>query len=1128
MKNDLLRFPFGRIFSSTVFQRQRLIFATTLCLVAFTPIPPMNAAVQVVQDVKQDGTIRGKVTDPQGEPIIGANIKVKGTSNGTITDIDGNFTLVNAKGILVISYIGYKTQEVPIAGKTAINIKLADDSELLDEVVIVSTGYGSQKKASLTSAISQIKGDDAFADRGVANATVALQGEIPGLTITRTSSRPGSENAEIRIRGDISVNGKSTPLIIIDGMSGSMDELNAMEPTDIENISVLKDASAAIYGARSASGVILVTTKRGKKGKAQISYNGSVSRTINGIQPPLATNSEWLDMFYQAQYNDASALKPNLTDPNEIHSNINWWIFGSFGGTPVIQNPNGEWISDDSDIDPVTGQLKVYKNQNLFDALRAGKVLTLRNGTKIERWNPNNYLQDFMYGQATSQKHSVSISGADDRFSYRASLSYSANNSQLKIAEDGDKKYGARLNVDYHATEYLKFESGMSYDKRDITTPTTDVGSSWQDPWFWEVYNINGDAYDTFSGNRNPVGGLIQGGQKKNSLTTFRGNMKATYDFSKWVKGFSLSASGNYKMVERSIQEAKNKVQYYDWVGTPTGNKQGPGSLDDNVEKWENITLGAFANYERTFANVHSISAMLGMTAEQETSKKVGGTRKMGPLYPGSDLTDLEVWINGTNNSAYGGQSSWGFVSYLGRLNYTYDDKYSVEALGRRDGSSKLSESQRWKNFYSVSGYWRISRENFLKDISWLSDLKVRYNYGKTGSVEGIGNYERYSGIKTGNALFGVKPAYQPSLWVDGMTSEQRTWETINSHDVGLDFAFLDNRLRGSFDYYVKTNNGMFIGVDYPSVLGAAAPKTNNGKLSAKGWELALDWYDRIGQVKYNLGASLSDAWSEVLELTNNENVPNPGKNTSRLVGKPLNAIYAYKTGGIFQTQDEVNAYYEKYYWNETHTGPKANNIIPAPAESGTGRLRPGARQVVDLNGDGAITTEDIYYAGDAAPRLAFSIKAGLEWKGIDFSAFFQGIGKQVTLRSGNLYAPFVTNYSMQNNSFLDKTWTSEKPDAQYTIMSRDQGFNKWNYECKDVSIQNNRYIRLKSLVVGYSLPKQWIAKGGLSKLRVYFSGDDLWEWTKIKDGYDPEHGEGSNATFPFSRLLTFGIDITF
>ena len=1098
--------------------RKENIFVTAFCLSLLVSVPETMLAVESVQTVLQQGrTISGKVTDQNGEPIIGANVVVKGTSNGVITDVDGNFELRNASGKLVVSYIGYQIQEVSISGKSNLLIRLSEDSEVLDEVVV--TGYGVQKKASLTSAISQIKGEEAFKNKGIANATVALQGEIPGLTITRSSTRPGSEGAAMKIRGDISVNGNSSPLIIIDGISGSLDELNAMDASDIENISVLKDASAAIYGARSASGVVLVTTKKGKKGKAQITYNGSISRTIDGIQPPITTNAEWLDMFFEAQYNDAAATRPNLTDPRDIYQNMDWWIFNSFGG-PTL---------DTSDIDPETGAPTIYKGYKLFNALRSGKVLTLQNGDKVERWNPNTYMQDYLYGQATSHKHNISISGADDKFSYRASLGYAENNSQLKVAEDGEKKYSARLNADYQALDFLKFETNMAYEKRDIVNPSTDVGAGYFDPWFWPIWNENGDVYDTFSGSRNPVGGLTQGGQNKNSLPTFRGGLKATLDFSKWgLEGLTLSGTGNYKLVRRDQQKVYNKVQYYDWVGTETGNKQGPGSLEEIMEKWENITLGGFINYDRIFKEKHSVSAMLGMTAEQETSKKVGAKRNQGPMYPGSDLTDLDVWVSGDNNGAYGGQSSWGFVSYLGRVNYVYDDKYSIELLGRRDGSSKLSKELRWKNFYSVSGFWRISSEEFMKDFTWLSDLKVRYNYGKTGSVTGIDNYERYALIKTGGTIFGVNPTSHTSLWIDGIRSDQRTWETINSHDVGVDFAFLNNRLRGSFDYFIKRNNGMFINVEYPSILGAGAPKTNNGKFEAKGWEIALNWNDKIGQVTYNLGASLSDAWSKVLELENNENVPNPGKNSNRLIGKPRDALYVYQTDGIFQTQEEVDAYYEMYYWNASHTGPKPNNIIPAPQEASAETLRPGARKVVDLNGDGSITTADLYYAGDMAPRLTFGIKAGLEWKGIDVAAFFQGVGKQTILRSGYLAAPWTTNYVLQNSTFMGKMWTPENPDAEYTIASRNQNFNKWNYNEKDVQVQNNRYIRLKSLVIGYTIPKKWTAKAGISNLRVYFSGDDLWEWTKVKDGYDPEYGENSNNTFPFSRLLTFGVDVTF
>ena len=555
--------------------RKKFIFAAALCLTTLSLTDNINAAVQITQEVQQDGrTIRGTVIDNTGEPVIGANVTIKGTTNGVITDIDGNFILNNAKGTLVVSFVGYKTQEIPITNKTTINVTLQEDSELLDEVVVV--GYGTQKKASLTSAITQIKGEEAFANKGISNATVALQGEVPGLVITRTSSRPGSENAAMKIRGDISINGNSSPLIIIDGMSGSLDELNAMNPNDIENISVLKDASAAIYGARSAAGVVLVTTKRGKKGKAQIAYSGSISRTTNGIQPPLTDNRQWLDMFFEAQYWDANYGTPGMLDPRQTYQNVNYWILG--GGKATAWNPEtGKWEDDPTIIDPNTGAIMSYGGSNLFDALRAGKVVTIADGSKIKRWDPNVYMEDYLYGQATSHKHTVTISGADDKFNYYASLGFSDSQSQLKVADDGEKKYSARLNADYQANELLKFSTSMAYEKRDISTPSTDVGTGWMDPWLWPILNMNGDPYDTFSGSRNPIGGLLYGGRIDNSLTTFRGDMKITLDLSKWVKGLSLVASGNYKLAQRNKTEVKNEVTYYDWIGTVNGSKNGPG-----------------------------------------------------------------------------------------------------------------------------------------------------------------------------------------------------------------------------------------------------------------------------------------------------------------------------------------------------------------------------------------------------------------------------------------------------------------------------------------------------------------------------------------------------------------------
>ena len=1096
--------------------KKHLLVIPMLCL-AVSPSLQVSAAETLAMSVQQQkgNTIQGTVVDQNGEPIIGASVKVKGGKHGTVTDLDGHFTLENANGTVEISYIGFKPQILKNPKGGNLKITLSEDASVLDDVVVV--GYGQQKKASLTSAISNIKGEEVFKDRTVSSTAVALQGEIAGLTVTRTSTRPGAEGAAMQIRGAISINGNSSPLIIIDGVTGSIDELNSMNGEDIDNISVLKDASAAIYGSRAANGVILVTTKRGKEGKPQISYNGSISRTINGIQAPLTSTSEWLDMFYEAQYNDAR-VTCGSDDPEVIHNNINWWIFNSFGG-PTL---------DETDIDPETGNPTVYKGEKLFNALRAGKVLTLKNGNKIERWDTNQNLMDALYGQATSQKHNVNISGADQRFGYNLSLGYESAKSQLKPAYDGQRKWSARLNADYKAMEDLKFSTNIAYEKRDIQSPSTDVGAGYMDQWFWTIENEKGDPYDTFSGNRNPIGGLKNGGTYKYQLATLRGNVSGTYDFHKLVKGLSLTGNAAYKLVEANSQTTKYKVQYYDWVGTPTGNKQGPGSMSQYNRRWENINLSAMLNYNNTFAKVHNVSAMVGMTAEEETYKNISLSRNKGPMFEGSGLEDMDMFIGGDNNGADGGKNSWGLVSYITRMSYNYDNRYSVEFLGRRDGSSKLAKSQRWKNFYSVSGYWRISGEKWMKGLNWLNDLKVRYNYGKTGSVEGIGNYERYATVSTGSTLLGINPSSHTTMWLGGMTSDQRTWETIDSHNIGLDFTVLNNRLNGEFNYFVRTNNGMFINVEFPQVLGASAPKTNNGKFRAKGWDFSLKWNDKIGQVKYNVGFNISDAKTEVMRLTNNENVPNAGLNVGRLIGKPLRSIYVYKTAGLFQTQEQVDAYYEKYYWNADHTGPKEGNILPAPGKQKTNTLRPGARIVEDLNGDGKITRDDIEYAGDAAPRLSFGIKGGLEWKGIDFNVFFQGIGNQKILRTGYMYAPWVVNYVRQNNSFMGKMWTPENPNAEYAISSRDQNFNKWNYENKDVSVQNNKYIRLKSLVVGYTLPKAWTQKAGIQKLRVYFSGDDLWEWTKVKDGYDPEYGEASNNTFPFSRQLTFGLNLTF
>ena len=1094
--------------------------------------------IGICSGVYAQKTITGTVTDEYGEEIVGASISVKGTTTGTATDASGKFTIQATEGAtLIISYIGYRAQEVVISSVNTLKIKLVEDVSLLDEVIVV--GYGTQRKASLTSAISQISGEEAFKDRGLGNVSIALQGTMPGLVVTRTTTRPGSENVNMQIRGSISIQGDSSPLVIIDGVSGSMDELNQMDPNDIENISVLKDASAAIYGVRSASGVLLVTTKRGEKGATKISYNGLFSTTIDGIRPPITTNEEWLDMFYEAQYQDARANRPDLAyDHEAIMTVFDWWVFGNgvIGGLEESTGIN-------------------YTRYDMWKALRTGQTLTLNSGaTKVQRLEPGHYIMDELFGQATWQKHSLSVSGADDRFGYMLSLGYANNNSQLKLDTDGEKRYTARINMDYQANQMLKLETGMSFERRNIRATAFPFGagnSGWMDFWFWPFYNEAGQPYDTFSGQRNPIAGVSLLGHNKNYYTTIRMNMKAIINLSKFVKGLSVTTSGGFRSLQRDTQQLRNPIQFYDWVGNYQGSRTGEGNpenipsfLSEELQKYETVTLGAFANYENVFSNVYRVSAMVGITSEEENNKRVFARRRNGPTFDNSGLVDLDVFNSGTNNSADGGQSSWAFLSYITRLNFAYSDKYLVEFLARRDGSSRLYPEHRWKNFYSISGGWVISQENFMQGVPWLSFLKVRYNYGLTGSVEGISNYEPFSQVIDGNAYFGSTLAAQPSLRLsDTMTSSTRTWETIVKHNAGMDFAFLRNRLSGSFDYFSNTNNGMFISVTYPSVLGATAPTSNNGKFQTKGWELSLDWRDRIGNLTYHVGGFLADASSEVVELLNNENVPNPGKNNNRLIGMPREAIYVYKTSGIFQTQEEADSYYDKYYWKPDRSGPKEGNILPAPAATGLNRLRPGARILTDSNGDGAITLADLVFAGDAAPRMTFGIRTGMEWKGFDVNALFQGVWKQVVLRGGQFYAPWHAQHTLQNSIFMGKLWSdidiknpldenqnlvNKNLTNDYAIASRNNAFSQFNYLNKDVSVSNSRYIRLKSFVVGYKLPQTLTSRISIDRARVYFSGDDLWEWSKIKDGFDPEHGEASNNIFPFSRLISVGLDITF
>lgn len=1078
MKNGVLKIKQRRILYSSV------IMASLIVSSPFS----VFADTEEVQTVFQSSTIRGTVVDANGIPVIGASVLVKGTSNGTITDIDGNFTLQNTSGTLVVSYIGYKTQEVSIQNQKVFNIVLKEDTEVLDEVVVV--GYGVQKKATLSGSVAQVKGEEVLKGKATQSMASALQGTIPGLTITRTSSRPGNEGTNITLRGGISVNdGANSPMIIIDGVEAYEWELSQINPNDVESISVLKDASAAIYGTKAAGGVILVTTKRGKEGKLKVTYSGSVHANVVGERYPVSNGQEWAKMHNQAVLNDYKYGADHtygwkLGYPQEVWESLanGERIEGMVNGTYRILDP--------------------YADQ--FDAV---------------------------YGTTWGQSHNVMVSGGNDKVRVMTSLGYANDRSLIDVVYDGQKKYNFRTNLDYKLNDIVKTEFNVSYDNRNTSSPQQGVGQGLQDMYIFPLYNEYGQFYDTFGGN-NVLAKLIEGGRSSNTEEIMRLGGKLTLDFNKYIKGLSFQTSANFRIRHHKQIQRQTHVTLYDWAGETTSidgypdYSQGGGSVwsetsDDNC--WVKNTLedtfyqtyNALLNYNRSFGD-HNMALMAGLTGEKTSYQKFYQYRSG---MTNDSLDDINLG-DVTTAQATGGSNEVGMISWIGRFNYDYKGTYLLEGLFRRDGSSKFAKENRWANFYGLSGAIRFSEYDFVKNLNIFDNLKLRASYGETGSQGGIGNYDYYSTIGKGTTIFGYDGTKVNTAWISSMTSRDRTWERVSTTNFGLDFAVLNNRLSGTFEYYIRKNNDMLISVTYPQFLGATAPKTNSGGYRANGWELSLNWNDRIGDdFNYNVGLSLSDARTKV---TNYEGAAaiTYGKNAI-VEGKPINAIYVFKTDGYLQTEDDVTEYYQTINGEGTL----------APVENTNSQLRPGSVRKVDLSGDGAITTDDLYYYGDSNPHYQFGINLGASYKGFDFSAFIQGIGQQNLIREGNLRGPFVSWWMNQNKTYLYETWTEDNTNARFPILSFDGSVNNWNYsQYNDINVMNVWYARLKNIVLGYTLPKQWINKVGLENLRLYISADNLWELTHVDDGFDPEAqaATGQGKIDCYARTVSFGIDLTF
>lgn len=1048
------------------------MFLTSFCI--GIPLPTF-AEVNDGMEIFQNASVSGIVVDSNGEPVIGANVMVKGTNNGTITDIDGKFTLNNANGVLVVSFIGYKTQEIQINGNEKnLNIVLREDSELLDEVVVV--GYGTMKKESLTGAVTVVD-SKAFKEKGgLSSPLEALQGQVAGVMITRSSSAPGDESWGLNLRGAVSAN-STEPLIIIDGVAyNSVNELRLINPNDIETINFLKDGSAAIYGSRAAGGVVLITTKKGAEGKVKVEYSGTATLKTVGLMPSAMNIDQWADGVMTALENDNNTSN-------------SWYTFAQ-----LAKQYKGTYIDLSNSNNPFGSAAFTDVSDFVFS-------------------DDTNWL-DSLFGETMSTEQNLSISGGSERSSYRISLNYLYDGSTLQYGNNNNQRYTFRMNNTFKLTDKIKLESSISYSRQEQVVPTliSSVLTTQMPMPGLPFTSVDGKPY-AWGTWGSPVAKVTEGGDNKLSVSNFSLSETLNYQITDWL---SANANVGYTTGVANRNTVQNSITYYNYAGDkqvlvdPT---QANSTYTQTNSKTDFYSISGYLNAMKTFKDKHNLSLTLG--AQYEFKEYTYFGVKVKDIQSG-----LEI-VNGSGEITLSGDEDKyqnAIMSYFGRFNYDYDNKYLLELNARYDGSSRFLPENRWDLFYGVSLGWRLKEENFLKDVDFLSDLKLRLSYAEMGNQSGISNYDgvQIYNLETGTGAYvGTdKLSYIKTSGV--LASTSRSWERIKNYNLAVDFGFLNGRLTGTVEAFMKKNDNMLVSITFPGTLGDDAPKANAGKFKTWGYEGSLNYRGKIGQVDYHLGGVFTFARNELVDY-GGTSVMSSGY-TSTQQGYPLNSIFGLRYGGKIQNEEQLNAYLTKYY---------ENNGIGMPSN-----LRVGDNMYCDENGDGVLDHNDYIFLGSDSPEISYSFNAGASYKGFDLNIIFQGAANRFVYRGiDNWTVPFRANYTNTITSSIGNTWSETNPDAYYAPYTNDDNINNYNYQASSLTSQDGRYLRLKNITLGYTFDSKLLKKQNVvENVRLYITGADLWETTKIKDGWDPEAKRDASGTqrYPFTRNFTFGVNLTF
>ena len=1042
-------------------------------------------------------SITGKVTDKQDEPIIGASVLVKGTSNGVITDLNGVFNMKNvpSDGVLTVSYIGYKDVEVKInPSQTSYSITLEEDNQMLDEVVVV--GFGTQKKVNLTGAVASVD-NKKLESRPVTSVGQALQGVVPGLNVSMPDAGgklDANPSFNIRGTGNLGTGSSASPLVLIDGVAGDLNQLN---PQDIDNISVLMDAaSAAIYGSRAPFGVILVTTKKGKQGKTSISYS-------NNLRWSRPTNiPDMMDAYTFAQYFNRG-MDNSGTGGEHFFSDITM--------ERIQQYMRGEITT--------TADPSLSQNGNCFAF----------NKTSNDNQNwPRNFIDKTAFGQ----EHNLSLSGGNEKVQYYVSGAFLSQDGQMNYADDNKKRYNASARISAEITKWMRLEFNSRFIREDIGMPT--FLKLYGDRFFAETTKLhpNMPLYDN-NGHytRNPkLMQLTSGGRSNTQNDTYftQGSLILTP-----VKG--LTIHGDLSLRTGSYEHLYNvaRVYLYDkdnnpipeqWLGGDGDLAAGKTWSYSQQQRSSMITSSAYADYSLNFLEKHNLKVMVGMNSESYRYNDVWAKRSdvMNDNNP-----DINTSTGTQSNGAYRGE--WSSLGYFGRLNYDFDGRYLFEFNIRRDGSSRFRADQRWATFPSVSVGWNIARESFWEPLTkWVNTLKPRFSYGSLGNQNTNSYYPTYAiqNVTVGSPDAGGRWLVDTSIksniaGAPELVSSLLTWERVYSYNWGVDFGAFNNRLSGYFNYFIRDTKDM-VGPEQEisPIVGASAPSRNNTALRTKGWELQLNWQDRIGEFGYNVAFNLSDSRTHVTSY------PNASKSFSRSYweGKELGEIWGYVTKGMAKTDDEMAAHLaevDQSKLSNSSAGWKAGDIMYA-----------------DLDGDGVILSgtsvddpKDLKVIGNSTPRFRFGLNLGAEFKGFDLSVFFQGVAKRDYWLDGMIF--WGINGDEWSSTGYVEHWDFFRPEGDPLGANTDAYFprpiraNNQNHYTQTRYLQNAAYIRLKNLQIGYTLPKAWVNKAGLERVRVFFSGDNLWTGTSISKNFDPEALYQNGMTYPLSRTLSCGINVT-